>query len=693
MIDSPLIALTGVGRSYGQGEAAVKVLREVDLTIQRGEMVAIIGTSGSGKSTLMNILGCLDRPSEGTYRIAGQDTGKMMPDELARLRREHFGFIFQRYHLLSDLTAQANVEMPAVYAGWSGARRRERAQALLSRLGLHDRMHHRPNALSGGQQQRVSIARALTNGGEVILADEPTGALDSRSGREVMAILQELNAAGHTIIIVTHDAKVAQHARRVIEISDGRIVADQANSDPLRAQASDSSTESAVVERAGIDAEAIKADARSNAVPESSPTTAQAGPADEVPLPLKTTRLGGASRTAEAFKMAWLAMTSHRLRTFLTMLGIVIGIAAVMFVVALGQASQRLVLADIEAIGTNMLYVAPGRYMGDDEAGSIRTLTDADAAALARTPYIDSATPSLSSSARLRYRNVSVNASVLGVGEQEFRVRNTVLIEGRLFDTESVRRLALDAVIDEKARDVLFGKSVSAVGQVVLINQVPVRIVGVTQTESSNLGGSPETLEIKIPYTTAMRRVLGQDFLQSIALRVSDSVAIEEAERAVEALLTQRHGRKDFYIFNANNIRKTIESTMGTLTLLVASIALISLFVGGIGVMNIMLVSVSERTGEIGVRMAVGARRGDILRQFLIEAILVCLIGGGIGVGLALGLGRVVSGMTGGAWALSYSPFVMAVAVGCSTLVGVVFGFLPARNAARLDPVNALARD
>ncbi len=693
MSDSPLIALTGVGRRYGKGETAVTVLREVDLTIQRGEMVAIIGTSGSGKSTLMNILGCLDRPSEGSYRIAGQDTGKMVPDELARLRREYFGFIFQRYHLLSDLTAQANVEMPAVYAGWSGSRRRARAQALLSRLGLHDRMHHRPNALSGGQQQRVSIARALTNGGEVILADEPTGALDSRSGCEVMAILQELNAAGHTIIIVTHDAKVAQHARRVIEISDGRIVADRENSDSLHAQASVSSVEPPAGPRASAEAESIEADALSIAVAESRFTAAQAGPADDVPLPIEATRLGGASRTVEAFKMAWLAMTSHRLRTFLTMLGIVIGIAAVMLVVALGQASQRLVLADIEAIGTTTLYVAPGRYMGDDEAGRIRTLTDADADALVLTPYIDSATPGLSSSAQLRYRNVSVNASVQGVGEQHFRVRNIVLIEGRLFDAESVRRLALDAVIDEKARDVLFGKSVSAVGKIVLINQVPVRIVGVTQTESGSLATALDALEIKIPYTTAMRRVLGQDFLQSIALRVSDEVAIEDAERAVETLLTQRHGRKDFYIFNPNNMRKTIESTMGTLTLLVASIALISLFVGGIGVMNIMLVSVSERTGEIGVRMAVGARRGDILRQFLIEAILVCLIGGAIGIGLALGLGRVVSGVMGGAWALSYSPFVMAVAVGCSTLVGVLFGFLPARNAARLDPVNALARD
>ncbi len=409
-----------------------------------------MGISGSGKSTLMNILGCLDRPTAGIYRIAGHSTGTMAPDELARLRREHFGFIFQRYHLLSDLSAQANVEMPAVYAGWSGAHRRTRAQALLARLGLEERMHHRPNALSGGQQQRVSIARALTNGGEVILADEPTGALDSRSGREVLAILQELNAAGHTIVIVTHDLEVARHARRLIEISDGRIVADRSNLEPVQAVTDAAQANTTLPTAVPIDA--VR------------PAT--------LPVSQGANRLGGVGRIAEAFRMAWLAMTAHRLRTFLTMLGIVIGIAAVMFVVALGQASQRQVLADINAMGTNTIFVAPGRYFGDQDAGLIRSLTAADAVALAQPPYIDSATPGLSSSARLRYRHMSVNATVRGAGEQYFRVRNAELLEGRLFDADSVRRLALEAVIDEKVRETLFGKNVSAVGKVVLIDRV-----------------------------------------------------------------------------------------------------------------------------------------------------------------------------------------------------------------------------
>lgn len=649
-----LIRLEDVRREFVSGEQTIAVLKDVNLEIAAGEMVAIVGASGSGKSTLMNILGCLDRPTRGTYSIGGRVTGKLSPDELAELRREHFGFIFQRYHLMADLTARGNVEMPAVYSGRARGPRRERAEALLQRLGLGERMDHRPSQLSGGQQQRVSIARALMNGGQVILADEPTGALDTHTGQEVLRILEELNAAGHTIVIVTHDMEVARHARRIIEIRDGEIVADRLNDDGAKAAAP---------------------------------------PAAEPPEVARGAAWRGAlDRTGEALRMALVAMNAHRLRTALTMLGIVIGIAAVVSVVALGEGSRRKILSDISQMGTNTVDVFPGENFGDEKAARIRTLVPSDADALARQHFADSVTPQVSTSVSLRYRNVSVNGTVQGVGEQFFRVRGLRLAQGQFFDATAVARRSQDVVIDENTRNRLFGTATDAVGQVILLGNVPSRVVGVTLKQEA-LFGAAETLNVYIPYTTALSRVLGQQHLRSITVRVADDTPIKSAEQSIVKLLTQRHGTKDFFVFNTDSVRQTIERTTATMTLLVSMIALISLVVGGIGVMNIMLVSVTERTREIGVRMAVGARRGDIMQQFLIEAVLVCLIGGVAGIALSLGLGELVSRATGGSFQMIFSAASMVAAFVCSTLIGVAFGFLPARNAARLDPIESLARE
>ncbi|MCW3152247.1 MacB family efflux pump subunit [Achromobacter spanius] len=652
-MSGPLIALSGVRREFPAGDQTIAVLKDVNLTIEAGEMVAIVGASGSGKSTLMNILGCLDRPTRGDYRVDGRSTGELGPDELAELRREHFGFIFQRYHLLSDLSAQGNVEMPAVYAGKRREARIDRADQLLERLGLGDRSEHRPGQLSGGQQQRVSIARALMNGGDIILADEPTGALDTHTGQEVLRILEELNAAGHTIIIVTHDMNVARHAQRIIEISDGEIVADKRNPDaPHR--------------------DAVR---------------------DEPPeLPRRPAWQSYLDRCGEALRMALLSMNAHRLRTSLTMLGIIIGIAAVVSVVALGEGSRRKILEDISAIGTNTVEVFPGKDFGDEKAVNIRTLVAADADALAREPYVDSVTPEVATSNTLRYRNVSVNGSIQGVGEQYFRVRAIKLAQGKFFDETSVVRRAQEVVIDDGTQRALFGSHTEPIGQVIFLGSMPARVIGVTAKKDSVFGNN-ESLNVWIPYTTALSRVLGQQHLKSITVRVSDATPPAAAEKAIERVLMRRHVVKDFFVFNTDAIRKTIERTTATMTLLVSLIALISLMVGGIGVMNIMLVSVTERTREIGVRMAVGARRSDIMQQFLIEAVLVCLIGGALGIILSLALGVLVSKATGGSFQMIYSTASMVAAFTCSTLIGVLFGYLPARNAARLDPVEALARE
>jgi len=647
---TPLLQVRGLTREYPAGEGVVAVLRDVDLTIAAGEMVAIMGPSGSGKSTLMNILGCLDRPTRGSYQVAGQETGAMEPDALARLRREHFGFIFQRYQLLGDLSATGNVEIPAIYAGTAASQRHERARKLLGRLGLGERTHHRPGQLSGGQQQRVSIARALMNGGDVILADEPTGALDRASGAEVMKILEELHADGHTIILVTHDAQVAAHAQRVIEISDGQIVADTRKPEapaPVRLQ-------------------------REAAIKPGGALGALVG------------------RIGEATRMALRAMASHRLRTLLTMLGIIIGIASVVSVVALGEGSRQRILADISAMGTNTIDIMPGTGFGDRRAGAIRTLRAGDAAALAQLGYVDSVTPSVSVSAGLRYRNIDASSSITGVGEQFFRVRGYTFSAGQGFDENAVRLRAQEAVIDDNARKTLFPNGENALGEVILLGSVPVRIVGVTAKKSSAFGND-DALNIWLPYTTAMSRLTGQDYVRSITVRVSDAVASSVAEQGISKLLTQRHGKTDFFLMNTDSIRQTIEQTTQTITLLISSIALISLLVGGIGVMNIMLVSVTERTQEIGVRMAVGARQGDILRQFLIEAVLVCVLGGSLGVALALGGGALFDSFSSD-FRMVFSSTAIIGAFAVSTLIGVVFGFLPARSAARLDPVDALAR-
>jgi len=648
----PIIELKGVRREYRSGDRTIAVLQDVDLSIAQGEMVAIVGPSGSGKSTLMNIIGLLDRPTAGTYAIAGEETHRLDSDAMSRLRREHFGFIFQRYHLLSELTAIGNVEVPAIYAGQPGETRRERAAALLERLGMGERGAHRPSQLSGGQQQRVSIARALMNNGNVILADEPTGALDRQSGEEVLRILDELHAEGHTVVIVTHDMNLAARADRIIEISDGRIVADR--------------------------------HAHSEAF---APRTVAADTASG-----KSGRREMTGRLMEAFRMAILALKAHRLRTFLTMLGIIIGIASVVSVIALGEGSQRKVLENINSLGTNTLEIFPGKSFGDTRSGRIKTLVVADADALAKLTYVAAVTPTVSTSSTVRFGPTEANALINGVGDAYFSVKGSKLVSGTFFDANSVRRLSQDAVIDQNTATTLFSdKGLDPIGQTILVGKVPVRVIGVIASQQGGFGSS-DNLSVYLPYTGVQARLLGDMSLRSITVRVADNTESSAAEAAVTQFLERRHGSRDFFILNTDDIRQTITSTTRTMTLLVSAIAVISLLVGGIGVMNIMLVSVSERIAEIGVRMAVGARRQDILQQFLIEAVLVCLLGGAFGIATALGFGLAFNHF-GSSFTLVYSGSSIILAFACSSVIGLTFGYLPARNASLLDPVAALSRD
>lgn len=645
-----LLELRDIRRSYPSGDGDVDVLKGITLSIAAGEMVAIVGASGSGKSTLMNILGCLDKPTSGTYQVAGGDVAHLSGDELARLRREHFGFIFQRYHLLSHLTAAQNVEVPAIYAGKERRIRLERARDLLTRLGLGERAEYFPSQLSGGQQQRVSIARALMNGGEVILADEPTGALDSRSGEEVMAILHQLKAQGHTVIIVTHDPQVAAQAERIIELRDGEIVRNPPPSSP---------------EKGGV----LRAETRAE--------------------PSVWRQFSSGFR--EALVMAWRAMTANKMRTLLTMLGIIIGIASVVSIVVVGDAAKQLVLADIRAIGTNTIDVYPGKDFGDDDPRYQQALKYDDLLAIQKQPWVRSATPAVSKSLRLRANNIDVAASAEGVGAQYFNVYGMTFSEGNTFNELQLNSRAQVVVLDSNARRQLFPHKAKVVGEVILVGNMPATIVGVAD-EKQSMFGSSKILRVWLPYSTMAGRVMGQSWLNSITVRVQEGYDSATAEQQLVRLLELRHGKKDVFTWNMDSVLKTAERTTHTLQLFLTLVAVIALVVGGIGVMNIMLVSVTERTREIGIRMAVGARARDVLQQFLIEAVLVCLVGGAIGVSLSLMIAFILQLFLPG-WEIGFSPLALLTAFLCSTLTGVLFGWLPARNAARLDPVDALARE
>ena len=643
-----LIECNNINRYFGSGENRVHVLKNITLSIEKGDFVAIIGQSGSGKSTLMNILGCLDTASSGSYRVEGTETSAMSADELAGLRRKRFGFIFQRYNLLSAINALDNVALPAVYAGIEHDVRVARANQLLGDFGLAGKEDNKPNELSGGQQQRVSIARALMNGGEIILADEPTGALDTESGANVMQIIHDLHAQGHTVILVTHDPGIAANANRVIEIRDGEIIADSSKNTEIR-------------------------------------------PSKVKSIQEQVSWSFYKDQFMESFRMSVQAILAHKMRSLLTMLGIIIGIASVVSVVALGRGSQEKILADINSMGTNTISIYPGKGFGDRRSGRIKTLTVDDANVIGRQGYVESATPLTSSNGTLTYRNTDLSAQLYGAGAQYFDVRGIKLKAGRFYDRADVAESAQVVVIDDNTQKQLFPAGTDPLGKTILFNKRPLNVIGITETDTSGFGSSDQ-LQMWAPYTTVMQQITGERYISSITVKVKDNVSSQVAEKSLKDLLISRHGTEDFFMRNTDSIKQTVESATSTMTLLISCIALISLVVGGIGVMNIMLVSVTERTKEIGVRMAIGARQSNILQQFLIEAVLICLIGGLVGVLLSY-LISVVFNMLVTSFAMSFSVASIIAAVACSTIIGVVFGFMPAKRASQLNPIDALAHD
>jgi macrolide transport system ATP-binding/permease protein len=645
MAEQPLLRLIDVSRHFVSGDYVVRALDQVTLTIWPGEFIAIMGQSGSGKSTLMNIIGCLDRTSGGRYEVQGRDVSALDADQLAALRRDTFGFVFQRYNLLNTATAEENVEIPAIYAGIGKSGRMRQARALLEQLGLSDRIDHRPSQLSGGQQQRVAIARALMNDPPIILADEPTGALDSRSGEDVMNLLKELHAAGRTVILITHDEKVAANAQRILRIHDGRLV-DGADRSP--------------------------ADAATPSRPASMP--------------------GGSGMFAglgESAKMAVRALRANLFRTALTLLGIVIGVASVITMMAVGSGSKEKVLQRIGAMGTNIVNVRPGAP-GIRGGGDIVTLVVEDALAIQQVDNVEYVLPERGSRYTARVGNIDYSTSVQGTWPAMPQVRDWPIEAGGFFTERDLRSYAPVAVLGQTTQSKLFPGGEDPIGRFVLIKNVPFEIVGTLSSKGSSMFGTDQDDSIYIPLSTGLMRVFGKTYLNGITVRVEDVTRIEETEAALTDLLKSRHRTEDFSIRNMASILQTATATQNTLTVLLGAVAAISLLVGGIGVMNIMLVSVTERTREIGIRMATGARMRDILLQFNTEAAVVCTFGGLIGVGLGFGIGLVLRrfGID-----VIFDPLPAVIAFGSAFITGLLFGYLPARKAARLDPVVALASE
>jgi macrolide transport system ATP-binding/permease protein len=646
-MSTPILELNNIHKHYKNGETTVRALDGVSLTVRRGEFVAIMGQSGSGKSTLMHIIGCLDRPTSGSYKVLGREASGLSPDELAALRREAFGFVFQRYNLLATATAAENVEIPSVYAGLPKQTRAAQAARLLERLGLGERAAHRPAELSGGQQQRVAIARALINDPPVILADEPTGALDSRSGEEVLALLKALHADGRTIILITHAENVARSADRIVRIQDGRIIEDSGGAAILVARS-------------------------------------------ELALTGKVHRgVGAMTSVHEALVAASRSLRVNIFRTVLTLLGIIIGVGAVVAMLAVGEGSRQKVLDRISSFGTNLMLIRPGAA-GIRNAGDIATLVPEDAAAIRALPNIEAVLPERSGRSTVRFGAIDYQTSMQGTGEDFPSARDWPVAEGQFFNADDIRSYAAVVVLGKTVADTLFPNGESPIGKYVLMKNVPFQVIGVMAEKGASPNGSDQDDVIFVPINTALVRLFGKSYLTSITVKINSTADIEATQARVEALLRERHRTEDFSVRNMASFLQAAMETQDTFTLLLGTVAAISLLVGGIGVMNIMLVSVVERTREIGIRMATGARMRDIMLQFNIEAAVVCAVGGILGIVAGVGAGWVLrySGMS---VVFSITPAVLAFV--CASATGLIFGYLPARKAAQLDPVVALASE
>ena len=654
------IELSGVTKTYFVGGGRLDVLKGIDLRIEAGEFVAIMGPSGSGKSTLMQILGLLDRPSAGAYKLLGLDVSRLSDDEGAALRSRTIGFVFQMFNLLARTSAQDNVGLPMLYTGEPG--RAERAAEVLREVGLGDRLDHAPNQLSGGQQQRVAIARALVNRPRLIFADEPTGNLASAQAEEILGKLIEMNRSGITVVMVTHESDIAAYARRIIKLKDGVIVSDEANPSPRGEHGA------------------------------SSARKASAAAITSVP----PVRQLSWEELFEHVRSALGAIRANKLRSALSMLGILIGVTAVIAMLAIGKGAQKSVETQLSSLGSNLIMLFP---MSPRTAGGARgahgtssRLTLEDAAMIARAhPGIVRAAGELSGSVQVVFADKNVNTSLVGAEPEYEQMRNSAPFYGRFFTAEENERMARVALLGPTVVTALFGEQ-DPVGRTINIEHIKFKVIGVLTRKGSS-GFQDQDDKIIIPLKTAMKRVLGRQYLSMVDIETASPDDTDAVIAAVRVVMRKRHHLPDykdddFMLRNMAEIQAALSGTSKIFSLLLGIVAAISLVVGGIGIMNIMLVSVSERTREIGLRKAIGATRRAVLIQFLIEAAAMSTCGGLIGIALGMSIAFALAYFAG--WAAIVTPQSVILAFVFSAGTGIVFGFWPARKASLLSPIEAL---
>ncbi|MFH1829850.1 MAG: ABC transporter permease [Pseudomonadota bacterium] len=649
-----MIRLENISKTYCMGKVKVRALSDVSLMVEPGEFIAIMGPSGSGKSTLLHILGFLDRPDSGDYIVYDKNASQLTDNELANLRNQLAGFVFQQFHLLRRISALDNVYLPSIYSGDSGSVHRDAMQKLRI-VGLTQRADHRPNELSGGEQQRVAIARALINDPMILFADEPTGNLDSKSGHEIMEVLKKLNEQGKTIIMVTHEPEIAKYANRIITIRDGKIISDERRRD--------------------------------------------IAPSEESRRTIKDILLTKRSSLNKAevlgyFKQAINTILSNRVRSFLSMLGILVGVAAVIAMLALGSGAKESIAERLKTLGSNLLSVRGGSSKQHGVASGADTVTrftfnDVESIK-SLEPLIQRVTGTVGGSAQAVYQNENWNTSIEGVGYNYAEIRAAQPSVGRWFTQDEINKRAKVVILGTTVLSKLFGNT-NPIGRTIKLNRINFKVIGIAP-EKGSFGPRDQDDTVYIPVTTAMYRLFGKDYLDGMYVEVADPAYMSEAQREIEGIIKKKHklykDEDTFHIRDMSEIQEMLSSTMQTMGTLLGIIAAISLVVGGIGIMNIMLVSVTERTREIGLRKAIGARRIDILAQFLTESIVMTLVGGLLGVLIGSIAATSLSIFAG--WAVRITVFSVVLATAFSIIVGLFFGMWPAKKASQLDPVEAL---